>query len=60
MLAEPAFGKLDRSAVNAVDSKLRLSNTIVSMPNDLALRDDPYFEGWFRVPNFDVMLWQKP
>ena len=29
-------------------------------PVPLSLRDDPRFEDWFRVPNFDVMLWEKP
>jgi hypothetical protein len=30
------------------------------MPADDSLRDDPYFEDWYRVPNFTVMLWEKP
>ena len=27
---------------------------------DESLRNDPRFESWFRVPTFDVMVWQKP
>jgi SAM-dependent methyltransferase len=27
---------------------------------DESLRDDPRFESWFRVPTFDVMVWEKP
>ena len=28
-------------------------------PEDESLRDQGYFEDWFRVPIFDVMPWQK-
>ena len=39
---------------------LMLRRFLEPVPEDLSLRDDPRFEDWFRVPNFDVMLWQKP
>ena len=29
------------------------------VPEDKSLRDDPRFESWFRVPSFDVMVWEK-
>jgi hypothetical protein len=29
-------------------------------PEDASLRDDPRFEDWYRVPLFNVMLWEKP
>ncbi len=30
------------------------------VPEDHSLREDPQFEDWFRVPLFNVMLWEKP
>lgn len=30
------------------------------VPPDDSLRDDPRFEDWYRVPLFNVMVWQKP
>jgi hypothetical protein len=30
------------------------------VPEDQSLRDDPRFEDWYRVPLFNVMLWEKP
>lgn len=30
------------------------------VPEDDSLRDNPQFEDWYRVPLFNVMLWQKP
>ena len=29
-------------------------------PPESPLRDDPFFEDWFRVNDFTVMLWEKP
>ena len=29
-------------------------------PEDETLRHDPRFEGDFRIPDFIVMLWEKP
>ncbi|MGH2609810.1 MAG: class I SAM-dependent methyltransferase [Tepidiformaceae bacterium] len=39
---------------------LALRDFIEPMPKDDSLRDDPYFEDWYRAPNFVVMHWQKP
>ena len=30
------------------------------VPEDESLREQYYFEDWFRVPLFNVMLWEKP
>lgn len=30
------------------------------VPEDASLRDDPYWEDYFRVPDFNVMVWEKP
>jgi SAM-dependent methyltransferase len=30
------------------------------VPSDQSLRADDYYEDWFRVPLFNVMLWEKP
>ena len=30
------------------------------VPQDQSLREQHYFEDWFRVPIFNVMLWEKP
>jgi SAM-dependent methyltransferase len=30
------------------------------VPEDDSLRDNPQFEDWYRVPLFNVMLWQRP
>jgi SAM-dependent methyltransferase len=30
------------------------------VPTDESLRDDDYFEDWFRVPLFNIMRWEKP
>ncbi len=39
---------------------LVLRDFIEPMPADDSLRDDPYYEDWYRLPNFVVMRWQKP
>jgi SAM-dependent methyltransferase len=36
-----------------------LRRFIEPMPDDDTLRADPYFEDWYRVSDFTVMLWQK-
>jgi hypothetical protein len=38
---------------------LTLSEFLEPVPADNRLRDDPYFEDWYRVPLFTVMKWQK-
>jgi 2-polyprenyl-3-methyl-5-hydroxy-6-metoxy-1,4-benzoquinol methylase len=39
---------------------LVLREFLEPMPDDDSLRADPYFEDWYRVPNFVVMKWSKP
>ncbi|MGH2627813.1 MAG: class I SAM-dependent methyltransferase, partial [Anaerolineales bacterium] len=39
---------------------LILTDFLEPMPADDSLRDDPYCEDWYRVPNFTVMRWEKP
>ncbi|MGE5596347.1 MAG: SAM-dependent methyltransferase, partial [Hyphomicrobiales bacterium] len=39
---------------------LILREFIEPYPPDDSLRDNPRFEDWYRVPNFTVMLWEKP
>ena len=39
---------------------LVLKSFLEPVPDDISLRDDPRFEDWFRVPLFNVMLWEKP
>lgn len=39
---------------------LILERFLEPMPEDESLRDDPYCEDWFRVPEFVVMRWRKP
>jgi SAM-dependent methyltransferase len=38
---------------------LILRSYLEPVPTDESLRNDDYFEDWFRVPIFDVMLWEK-
>jgi SAM-dependent methyltransferase len=38
---------------------LTLRRFLEPVPKDESLRNDPYCEDWFRVPIFDVMLWEK-
>jgi SAM-dependent methyltransferase len=38
---------------------LKLLKYVEPMPADPSLKDDPRFEDWFRVPNFDLSVWQK-
>ncbi|MEX2081516.1 MAG: class I SAM-dependent methyltransferase, partial [Dehalococcoidia bacterium] len=40
-------------------SGFRLRDFLEPMPEDDSLREDPYFEDWYRVPNFIVMRWEK-
>ena len=42
-----------------LDAELTLRHYLEPMPPDDSMRDDPRFEDWYRVPNFDVMVWQK-
>lgn len=39
---------------------LLLRDFLEPMPPDDSLRDDPYFEDWYRVPEFTVMVWERP
>ena len=39
---------------------LVLRDFLEPAPDDPSLRDDPWWEDEFRVPNFTVMRWQKP
>jgi len=39
---------------------LILRDFLEPAPDTDALRDDPYFEDWYRIPDFTVMRWQKP
>jgi hypothetical protein len=38
---------------------LTLERYLEPMPDDPSLRENPRFEDWFRVPNFEVMVWRK-
>ena len=38
---------------------LMLREFLEPVPEDESLRDDPWWEDTFRVPNFTVMLWEK-
>jgi SAM-dependent methyltransferase len=38
---------------------LTLRAFLEPVPQDESLRSDPRFEDWFRVPLFNVMLWEK-
>jgi SAM-dependent methyltransferase len=38
---------------------LELRAFLEPMPEDQSLRDDDFFEDWFRVPLFNVMKWEK-
>ena len=42
-----------------LDAGLILRRYIEPRPDE-ALKGDQRFESWFRVPTFDVMVWQKP
>jgi len=42
-----------------LDAGLSLRRFLEPMPADDSLRDDPEFEDWYRVPNFDIQVWQK-
>jgi ubiquinone/menaquinone biosynthesis C-methylase UbiE len=37
-----------------------LRRFIEPKPRDESLRDDVRYESWFRVPTFDLQVWQKP
>jgi SAM-dependent methyltransferase len=39
---------------------LVLREFLEPVPEDTSLRDSPVFDDWFRVPIFNVMLWEKP
>jgi SAM-dependent methyltransferase len=39
---------------------LLLEKFVEPLPEDESLRDDPYCEDWFRVPEFVAMRWRKP
>ncbi len=39
---------------------LQLREFLEPVPTDEALRDDPNSEDWFRVPEFNVMVWERP
>ncbi|MEX1104162.1 MAG: class I SAM-dependent methyltransferase, partial [Dehalococcoidia bacterium] len=43
-----------------LDAGLALRDFVEPMPADDSLREDPYYEDWYRLPNFVVMRWQKP
>lgn len=43
-----------------LDAGLVLRDFLEPVPEDQSLRDDPYCEDWFRVPEFTVMRWQRP
>jgi hypothetical protein len=43
-----------------LSSGFLLRDFLEPKPNDDSLRADPRFEDWYRVPEFLVMLWQKP
>jgi ubiquinone/menaquinone biosynthesis C-methylase UbiE len=43
-----------------LDAGLVLRRFLEPVPFDDSLKHDPLFEGDFRVPDFSVMLWQKP
>lgn len=43
-----------------LSSGLIMRDFLEPVPEDQSLRDNPRFEGWFRVPIFTVMLWEKP
>ena len=43
-----------------LDSGLILRSFLEPVPEDQSLRPNDLFEDWFRVPLFNVMLWQKP
>jgi hypothetical protein len=38
---------------------LTLRRYLEPAPADDSLKDDQRFEDWYRVPNFDLMVWQK-
>ena len=39
---------------------LLLRDFLEPMPPDDSLRADPFFEDWYRVPEFTVMVWERP
>jgi SAM-dependent methyltransferase len=39
---------------------LLLERFVEPLPADESLRDDPYCEDWFRLPEFVAMRWRKP
>ncbi|MPZ49139.1 MAG: methyltransferase domain-containing protein [Dehalococcoidia bacterium] len=43
-----------------LEADLLLREYLEPVPSDESLRDDPSTEDWFRVPIFDVMVWEKP
>ena len=42
-----------------LDAGLTLREFLEPVPGDQALRDDPWCEDWFRIPEFTVMRWAK-
>ncbi len=42
-----------------LEAGLELRAFLEPVPEDQSLRDDPWFEDWFRVPLFTVMNWQR-
>jgi SAM-dependent methyltransferase len=43
-----------------LEAGLTLRRFLEPVPPDDSLRADPRFEDWYRVPLFNVMLWEKP
>jgi SAM-dependent methyltransferase len=43
-----------------LNSGFALKRYIEPIPSDESLKDDVRYESWFRVPTFDVWVWQKP
>ncbi|MDP9237693.1 MAG: class I SAM-dependent methyltransferase [Chloroflexota bacterium] len=43
-----------------LDAGLVLRSFLEPVPDDQSLRNDDFYEDWFRVPLFNVMKWQKP
>jgi ubiquinone/menaquinone biosynthesis C-methylase UbiE len=42
-----------------LDAGLELRSFLEPVPEDQSLRDDDFYEDWFRVPLFNVMTWEK-
>lgn len=43
-----------------LDAGFVLRDFLEPMPADDSLRDNPHFEDWYRVPEFTVMVWERP